>query len=183
MSCVPYKSERIYGTQLRIALKCHSKTQEWSRWQMFESNIWQTWMCVLLPPYALWEVSETDHKRSLWVSNNTFKRALCDRNWYWSEGYAEFICQKCHGNLHRKKKNKMLLQAVASGLSLPHCTYIRNGMLAVQVTHTIHGDYHTSYAWEHYRINRPCVNVPTTLKHVCNILQCIQDEAQIVPIK
>ena len=38
-------------------------------------------------------------------------------------------------------------------------------------------------AGKHFKVNGPCVNVPTTLNKVFELLPRIPDEAQLVPMK
>ena len=38
-------------------------------------------------------------------------------------------------------------------------------------------------AGSHFKINGPCVNVPTTLSRVCEFLPRLPDEAQLTPMK
>ena len=102
---------------------------------------------------------------------------------YKSECHSdEFICVTCHNNLKRWYP-KMPVQAMANGLSLPdvpnelaNLTEIERRLISLCIPFMKILALHR--AGIHYKINGPCVNVPTTLNRVCKLLPRLPDEAQ-----
>ena len=82
----------------------------------------------------------------------------------------------------------MPAQAVANGLSLPdvpnelsNLTEIERRLISLQIPFRKILALHR--AGSHFKINGPCVNVPTTLSRVCELLPRLPDEAQLIPMK
>ena len=82
----------------------------------------------------------------------------------------------------------MPAQAVANGLSLPdvpnelsNLTEIERRLISLHIPFMKILALHR--AGSHFKINGPCVNVPTTLSRVCELLPRLPDEAQLIPMK
>lgn len=120
--------------------------------------------------------------------HSTVERALSEMNRYKSDCHdAEYICVTCHNSLKRKTP-KMPAQAVANGLDLPemppelsNLTEIERRLISLRIPFMKILAMHR--AGSHFKVNGPCVNVPTTLNKVCELLPRIPDEAQLVPMK
>ncbi len=96
-----------------------------------------------------------------------------------------YVCTTCHNDL-RRKKPLMPAQAVANGLRLPAvpniplsndlerrlfslaCPFMKIGALP---------------RGGQYRLQGPCINVPTNLQTVCDFLPRLPDEARVVLLK
>ena len=82
----------------------------------------------------------------------------------------------------------MPAQAVANGFSLPdvpnelaNLTEIERRPISLHILFMKILALHR--AGSHYKINSPCVNVPTTLTRVCELLPRLPDEAHLMPMK
>ena len=128
------------------------------------------------------------HENKYDFGNALVERALSTQYRYKSECHNdEFICVTCHNNLKRRCP-KMPAQAVANGLSLPdvpnelaNLTEIERRLISLRIPFMKILALHR--AGSHYKINGPCVNVPTTLTRVCELLPRLPEEAQLIPMK
>ena len=128
------------------------------------------------------------HENKYDFGNTLVERALSSLYKYKSECHNnEFICVTCHNNLKRRCP-KMPAQAVANGLSLPdvpnelsNLTEIERRLISLHIPFMKILALHR--AGSHFKINGPCVNVPTTLSRVCELLPRLPDEAQLIPMK
>ena len=122
------------------------------------------------------------------MNNDTVKRALALEYRYKSQCHnEEYICVTCNYNL-RKEKPKMPAQAIANGLGLPDIppelfglNEIERRLISLRIPFLKIMALHR--AGSHFRVNGPCVNVPSTISKLCNLLPRLPDEAQLIPMK
>ena len=99
---------------------------------------------------------------------------------------SEFICQRCHGSL-RKKKPTMPNQAVANNLELDDIppelhdiTDLERRLISLRIPFMKLCSLR-KYG-SHYKINGPCVNVPASLEHITTVLPRMSTEIQLHPV-
>lgn len=131
---------------------------------------------------------KTFQDRNYDFTNETVVKTLAEKYRYKSQCHdAEYICFTCHNNLH-KKKPKMPAQAVANGLSLPeipeelkNLNDLERRLISLRIPFMKIMALHR--AGSHFKVNGPCVNVPSTINKFCDLLPRLPDEAQFIPMK
>ena len=122
------------------------------------------------------------------MNNEVVKKVLDAEYRYKAEHQNdEYICKTCHHDLKRKNP-KMPAQAAANCLTLPKIppqlsglNEIERRLISLRIPFLKIMAMHR--AGSHYKVNGPCVNVPSTISKFCQLLPRLPDEAQLVPMK